>query len=136
MKATTYQFAGLEYIRVSNIPLKRREAGTVIAMDLFDIERLVATEIVRRRFPIRGIEVKFFRKHLGLSLKKFGGIFHVSDVAVLKWEKKPESSLEFSSEIAMRAFMAEQLGIPFVGALSALETGAETPKRPVIVGAA
>ena len=110
MKKNEFQVAGINYIKIVNIPLKKSKFGDIIDYPPLELEKIIAKEIIKKNFPIRGIEIKFFRSLLGLSLAEFGEVFNISDVSVLKWERK-KTPLELINQIAVKAFMREKLKI-------------------------
>ncbi len=134
---TTYQPEGIEYLRVVGIPTQGSPFGPVVsAANLKQAERAVATAIIRLRVPLRGVEVQYLRRVLGLSQAAVGRELGVSDVAVLKWEKRTEKRLDTVNEVALRALFAERLGVVLDGTLSALRGADSAPKEPVDLPAA
>jgi DNA-binding transcriptional regulator YiaG len=51
------------------------------------IDKGIAFKLIEDRVPIRGAEVLFLRKALGLSLKDWADKFGLSAAGVLKWER-------------------------------------------------
>ena len=63
-------FAGLNWVTVTDIPAKKTKYGEGVEADLHKkIEEQVATFIVQKRVPIRGMEVEFLRKTFGYSIR-------------------------------------------------------------------
>ena len=131
MKKQTLHYAicGLEYVYLENVPTRETAHGEVIDADLGVIEREIAAEIVRQGIPIRGAEVRFMRKALGLSLDRFGKLLGLSAPAILKWERALLKRLEPTNEVGVRALMAEQLGVPIEGKFTVLKGSPQTPQR-------
>ena len=50
--------------------------------------------------PIKGAEVKFLRKSLGLSMERFGTLPGLSPPAILKWERDLKKRLHPTNEVA------------------------------------
>jgi hypothetical protein len=63
---------------------------------------------------------------------KFGRFLGVSGPAVPKWEKARTNRLSPINEVAVRAFLAEQLNIKLEGRFSTLKWNADTPDRPAL----
>jgi DNA-binding transcriptional regulator YiaG len=124
-----YAACGLEYVYLENVPVRKTAHGEVIDADLARIERQIAIEVVRHGVPIRGAEVQFLRKSLGLSLERFGKMLGLSAPAILKWERARGKRLEPTNEVGVRALMAEQLGIPLQGKFTVLKGTPDTPQR-------
>ena len=131
MTKKSYQFkmCGLEYVYLENTPVRRTRFGEILDTDLAVIEAAIAKEIVKQGIPIRGLEVRFLRKCIGLSLARFGQILGLSAPAILKWEKAGKKRLQTINEIAVRALMAEQLNISVPGKFTALRGRPEAPAR-------
>jgi len=124
-----YAICGLDYVYLENVPVRRTVYGDVIDEDPALIERLIATEIVRRGVPLRGAEVQFLRKTLGLSMARFGKLLGLSAAAILKWERARSQRLLPANEVAVRALIAEQLDLAIEGKFSVLKGMADTPER-------
>lgn len=103
----------LEYVTINAVPLVKTASGKYgIAADVWGkLERLVVAEIIRHKVPIRGKEVKFMRKALGLSSRVLGEMLGLSHVAIQKWEKNEGKRLDLVNEIAVRVVIATHLGI-------------------------
>lgn len=114
---------GLDYVTVTNVPMKDSKHGPVIDIDMAIIERKVLEEILKQGVPMRGLEVKALRKHLGLSLEKFASKLDSEFLAsstVQRWEAAPTERLSPANEVFVKVFMAEQLGVEIPARLSVL----------------
>jgi DNA-binding transcriptional regulator YiaG len=103
-------FCGLNYLTL-RVPLRKSKFGDVIDMDPKELEKSVAAFLLLKRVPIRGAEVKFFRKVLGLSMNDFGRPFELTSSAIHKWESVSEKHIGVVNEIAVRIFVATELGV-------------------------
>jgi DNA-binding transcriptional regulator YiaG len=128
-KTIRYSISGIDYVYLKDVPVKQTRKGEVLALDLSLIETDIAREIVRQGIPIRGSEVRFLRKSLSLSLEKFGRYLGLSAPAILKWERARTKRLSPINEVALRAFMAEQLNIELKGRFTVLKGNTTTPSR-------
>jgi DNA-binding transcriptional regulator YiaG len=124
-----YAICGLDYVYLEHVPIRQSKYGDVIAADISVIERKIAAEIVSQGIPIRGAEVQFLRKSLAASLQTFGKYLGLSAPAILKWERTRDKRLDPINEVAVRALMAEQLGIELEGKFTVLKGNGETPAR-------
>jgi DNA-binding transcriptional regulator YiaG len=124
----------LDYPEVHGVPmlLDDEHGESVHAQVLGEVELQVAAEIILRKLPIRGAEVEFLRKALGLSRLEFAKGLSLSDVAVLKWERTSEKRLVPINEVAVRAYFAQRLKIKIEGTFDALIGDESTPKKLVI----
>jgi DNA-binding transcriptional regulator YiaG len=111
---------GLDYIEFQNVPLVSSQYGPVIDLKPHVLEHLAAKAVLQNRIPIRGKELKFFRKILGLSYEKFAAKLGLTSGTVFHWEKAQDDRLTPVNEIAVRALVAEELGIEISGKFSEL----------------
>ena len=128
-KKIHYAICGLDYVYLKNVPVRDTTRGQVLAIDLSIVEVEIAKEIVRKGIPIRGAEVQFLRKSLGLSMEKFAKLLGLSAPAILKWERARTKRLAPINEVAVRALMAEQLDIELEGRFTILKGNPDTPSR-------
>jgi len=103
----------LDYLTIKNVPHRKLQNGHigVEAFVLMRCEELAITAVICAPIPLRGKEVKFLRTAAGLSMKKLGEAFNLSDVAILKWEKEPNKRVSIPNEIALRIFFARHFNI-------------------------
>ena len=119
---------GLDYITFKNVPMHESKWGDVIELQESIMEKIAAEAIIVQRVPLRGCEVKFLRKSLGLTYDKFAAELGISASTACKWEQKPDERLSGFNEAALRAYFAEKYGIEISGKLSTL---IGSPTRPV-----
>jgi DNA-binding transcriptional regulator YiaG len=117
----------LEYIVFKNVPMRSSKHGDVVDIDLGVLEQLAAKAVVETLLPLRGKEVRFLRKVLGLSYEKFAGPMDLSAATVMKWERAETNRLHLVNEVAVRSFVAERLGLHVDSVFSKL-VGGHTPE--------
>ncbi len=110
----------LDYIHFTSVPMKDSKHGPVIDLAPEVLDRLAAMAVIIERIPLRGLEVKFLRKASGLSLEKFANKIGLTSGTVFHWEKAEEQRLTPVNEAAVRALLAEELGIDISGKFSQL----------------
>jgi DNA-binding transcriptional regulator YiaG len=105
----------LNYIEIKNVPVAKSDKHGILvhASVQSEMEKIAARAILQRHLPIRGKEVHFFRKVLGLSQSQLGAEFKKSAIMVLKWEKKKDVRLSLPNELAVRAVFSRLLGLRF-----------------------
>lgn len=126
---------GLEYVEIRQVPVRvsaDKTIGDIITADMGDLERLVASEIIRQRVPLRGKEVLFLRKSLGMSMEKFAGSLGLTAASILKWERTSGKRLALVNEFAVRGFVAERLKLSTPVMFSDLNETTETPTKLVV----
>jgi len=131
-------YYGFEYIDVE-VPIRTEIVGKeeieVIDMDIADIEKMVARTIIEEKIPIRGREVKFLRKVLGLSMEKFARNFDFSSAAILKWEKEDDKRLSLVNELAVRTFINDMLELELEVKFFDLNARSTLPKKVIKLAA-
>jgi DNA-binding transcriptional regulator YiaG len=133
-KTIHYKLCGLDYVYLENVPVRQTKHGEVLDADLAVIEAEIAKEIVLQGIPIKGAEVRFLRKSLGLSMERFATPLGLSAPAILKWEREPQKRLHPTNEVAVRALMAERLNISVEGKFTVLKGKIVSPQRLTING--
>jgi DNA-binding transcriptional regulator YiaG len=123
---------GLNYILFKNVPMRESKRGPIIEFNETLLEETAARAIIEHRIPIRGQEVKFLRKVLGLSMEVFSEQLGLTASAVFKWEHKAEDRLHPINEIAVRSLVADHLGIEIAGRFSKLVAQNQFPSELVL----
>lgn len=121
-------YHGLEYIQLA-LPVKQTKHGEVLAIDIQEVDRSIAQALIRSQVPLRGVEVEFLRKTLGLSMAHFGAELSISGTAVMKWERAAKKRLDPINEVAVRALMAEAFKVKLPAKFSTLRGTEETPSE-------
>ena len=116
---TLKNYRGFEYITVI-VPVRPSKHGDVVDVKPSFVENIVASAMVKNRVPLRGKEVKFLRKTLGLSLERFAAEIGLTSGAIFKWEKIETERLHPINEIAVRSYMAEKFKVDLPGTYSEL----------------
>ncbi len=114
MTTTTLEkIGGLEWARIFEVPARKIKSGDIVVHSkvVGKCERLIAHAIATHPIPIRGAEVKFIRKFLGLSMEKFGKVFGVSGPCIHGWEREHNQQLSPVTEVSIRIFLGEKLGL-------------------------
>ncbi len=123
MKKWKENLAGLislEYVHFINVPMKDSKHGPVIDLAPDVLETLAAKAVITHRVPLRGKEVKFLRKTIGLSLEKFANKLGLTSGSVFHWERAGNERLAPINEAAVRSLVAEELNIEISGKFSDL----------------
>lgn len=127
MKKTTIKnFAGLTYLTITNVPLRKTDMGDVIDLASGELEQLVAIALIENKIPVRGIEFRVMKSALGLSNEAIANELGISRNTVLKWGKEPESRLPIAYEMLFRLLVAESLGAEMEPSLAELRAGDKT----------
>ena len=123
---------GLEYIIFKNVPMRESKYGDIIDFNGGLMEKMAAEAIIQGRIPLRGLEVNFLRKTLGLSLDRLAKDLNLTAAAVRKWELKETERLHLINEAAVRSLFAEKLGIALSGKFSELIGIEKSPNEVVL----
>lgn len=87
LKQDISNFAGLEYLTITDVPIIENVHGIFIDIDPLIVEKMAAIVVLENELPIRGRELKIIRGALDLSLAKFARNFDKDAATILKWEK-------------------------------------------------
>jgi len=98
----------LDYFVFKSVPMRESPWGPVIEVKVQILEQLALRAIVIHRVPIRGLEVKFIRKALDLTIQAFAEKLHITHGAIQGWEKNRMARLLPINEIAVRSLIAEE----------------------------
>ena len=128
-KTIHYQLCGLDYVYLLVPVSKTKHGEEYINLPMGVIDRAIATKLIEERVPVRGSEVIFLRKALGMTLSQWAKELGLSPAGIMKWEKAPKKRLSRVNEAAVRAFCAEQLDVDLTGKWSDLVARDATPKR-------
>ena len=129
IRTTITGYFDLDYVVLVDVPVRDSKFGQVIAVDPAIVERRIAEEIIKQGVPLRGREVAFLRKSLGLSYEKFANRFGRTAGTVFRWEKKPDERMDQLVEAGLRSFFAEQLDVQLAGRFSLLKGKDEAPEK-------
>ncbi len=134
MTRTLKGFLNLDYVEIRHVPyVESKRFGRGTSADVLKkIERQTARALLVQRRPLRGTEVLFFRKVLGMSQKQLGLKLGYSDVAILKWERNKSKRLEPVNEVAIRALMGGLFSLKLLGTFDALLGDDKSPKRLIL----
>ena len=116
---------GLNYIQFKCVPMRDSQYGPVIDLDPMVLEKMAGAAIIKEKIPIRGKEVLFLRKILGLSMERFAAKFGLSSGTIFHWEKNENERLSTINEMAVRSLMAQELAIEISGKFFDLSGGIE-----------
>lgn len=111
LKQDISNFAGLEYLTITDVPIIENVHGIFIDIDPLIVEKMAAIVVLENELPIRGRELKIIRGALDLSLAKFARNFDKDAATILKWEKEPLRRIDLANELLIRIFASEKLGV-------------------------
>lgn len=119
-KEDSNEITPFEYILFKKVPMKDSKHGTIIDCDPSILEHMAAVAILKEKIPLRGMEVQFLRKVVGLSMEKFANRLGLTSGTVFHWEKNSEERLLIVNELAVKALLADLLDVEISGKLSDL----------------
>lgn len=132
MKTTTIKgFAGLTYVTVSHVPLRKTELGDVINLAPRELEKLVAIALIEHKIPITGAEFRLLKSAINLSNEAISEKLGVSRNTVLKWGKDLQRRLPLPYEMLVRLLVADLLNIEISPSIDELKAGDRTKKISV-----
>jgi DNA-binding transcriptional regulator YiaG len=128
-KTIHYTLCGLEYVYLVNAPIGVDEGEEYIDLPPEQIDKMIATEIIRQGIPLRGREVLFLRKALKMNCNQWAEKLDVTASGILRWEQGGDKRLSKINEVAIRMLCAEELGVELEGKWSAVVAGSHVPER-------
>jgi len=118
----------LDYIVFKNVPMRDSKWGPIVELNAQIMSDLATRAVIEKGLPIRGLEVNFLRKSLGLTMQEFSKKMGLTMGAVQKWEKAATVRLHPVNEVAVRTLVAEEFDIEIPGKFSRLVGIEKTPK--------
>lgn len=88
--------------------MKKNLGEWVIDINLNALQLWVFNELIHKKSPLTGKEMRFMRKFMHLTTESFGKRLDVSHAAVVKWEKE-QAKLSSVQEIYIRMVFSELL---------------------------
>lgn len=128
-KTIHYTLCGLEYVYLVNAPIGVDDGEEYIDLPPEQIDRMIATEIVRQGVSLRGREVLFLRKALKMNRNQWAKQLGITASGILRWERADDKRLSRINAAAIRMLCAEELGIELGGRWSSVVAGEESPER-------
>jgi len=103
-----YTIGGLDHVTLQGLEIKRcGECGdeAIKIPRIGQLHRLLADHIIRQpRLPL-GAEIRFLRKHLGLSTQDFAKCMAVTRETVSRWENDRDHPMGEQSDHLLRALV-------------------------------
>jgi transcriptional regulator with XRE-family HTH domain len=109
-----YPYFGLGFrVNILNVPLILAEGEWIPDVDFNLVEERMAVAVPLKPAPLTGHEVRFLRRHLGLTLEQLAGQLGVTRQGVMKWEKEGDAVTRMSptTETVLRLYALEAKGI-------------------------
>lgn len=124
-----YTLCGLEYVYLVDAPIGMADGEEYIDLPPEQIDSQIAAAIVREGVPLRGKEVLFLRKALGMNRNQWAKKLGVTASGILRWEQGGDKLLSKINAVAIRLLCAEELGVALAATWSAVAGEDEQPER-------
>lgn len=84
-----YRESGLENVYLKGIEICTCDCGekTVAFPAINELHKKIALLLIRKKSLLKGQEIRFLRKNMGLTAKKLSGIMGVDNATISRWEK-------------------------------------------------
>lgn len=111
MEAFHYKSCGLDNVFLLNgYEVRELEGSRAVAIhDLKGLHRAIAEQLIEKRAPLTGKELRFLRVEMDFSQKALGQLLGVTDQAVAKWEKGQTKKLPNAVNTLIRLIARECL---------------------------
>lgn len=113
-KTHHYKECGLDSIYLKNIEVCTCEKcgeEEIVIPNIPDLHRLIGKLLVMQKQPLSGKEVRFLRKHAGLSAKRFAEIIAVDKATLSRWENETQT-ISSSNDRLIRIVYCAIMEIP------------------------
>ena len=108
-KIETFIFEGLGFpVVLVNAPWKRVFGEWALDINFKKLQEVVLQDLIHKPTPLTGDELRFIRKFLELTTAKFGKLFGVTHVAVVKWENN-KAQINPATELCIRLHVMDLL---------------------------
>ena len=108
-KTETFVYEGLGFpILLVNAPLRKTLGEWVIDIDFDKLRSAALNFLIHKPTSLTADEMRFIRKHLGMTTTEFGKALGVSHVAVLKWESG-ENRILPTTDLCVRMYVLRRL---------------------------
>lgn len=108
-KKSTFVYRDLGIpVKLINAPMKRMGGEWVLDLDMELLQRIVLEAIVHKPSLLSGLEIRYIRKYMYLSMEEFGKEFGVSHAAVSKWENS-KNGISPALDVCIRLYIMEYL---------------------------
>ena len=111
MATVHYTVCGLEYIYLTGVKIRKMGGEDFVDLPPQDIFQAIVTAVIKNGIPLRGKEVQFLRKTLGLTKTDLANKLGITSAGISKWEGQPERRLSKINQAALRIVISEELGI-------------------------
>jgi transcriptional regulator with XRE-family HTH domain len=104
-----YQDLGVP-IKLMTAPMKKICGEWVLDLDMELLQRIVLEAIIHKQSLLTGLEIRYIRKYMYLSVEEFGKTFGVTHAAVSKWENS-KNGISPSLDVCIRLHIMEYLKV-------------------------
>lgn len=97
-------------ILIKNVPVIEIDGHEVLDINYAKISEILFVALIIKPFPLTGLEIRFIRLFMGLTLERLALSLHVTHPTVLSWEKcgNEPTKMTDSTEAMLRIFAAKQ----------------------------
>ena len=97
-------------VKLINAPMKTICGEWVLDLDMELLQRIVLEAIIHKPALLSGIEIRYIRKYISLSIEEFGKSFGVTHAAVSKWENS-RNGISAALDVCIRLYIMEYLKV-------------------------
>lgn len=97
-------------ILIKGVPIIEIDGHEVMDIDYAKISEVLFTALIVKPFPLTGLEVRFMRLFMGLTLENLALSLHVTHPTILSWEKcgNEPTKMTDSTEVILKIFSAKR----------------------------
>jgi DNA-binding transcriptional regulator YiaG len=97
-------------VKLINAPMKKICGEWVLDLDMELLQRIVLEAIIHKSVLLSGVEIRYIRKYMSLSIEEFGKTFGVTHAAVSKWENS-KNGISPALDVCIRLYIMECLKV-------------------------
>jgi DNA-binding transcriptional regulator YiaG len=105
-----YLFSGFGFdILIKNAPISIVFDEECLNLNMKELEELVIATLLKSTKKLSGPEVKFLRKHFGLSTADISSNLRINESNLKFWERSQKTGLSQTEEYAFRSYIVDTM---------------------------
>lgn len=108
-----YLESGLEYIYLKKVKVQETPYGMTICLThVRELHEKIAIGILKHSIPLRGKELKFLRKNLGITQVELSKVLELAQSTLVNWEGKDlDKPIDAAHSYFLQQYFREKYGL-------------------------
>lgn len=108
-KKRTIIYKGLGFpITLIDVPVRKIAGEEILDIDMNRLQIAVLKLLIFKTTPLKGEQLRFIRKYLGMSTTEFAKKFGVTHPTILKWEKN-QNAINPATDFYIRLYVLQYI---------------------------